>query len=260
MITAVSLITGNAGKAAEYAHLLGVPVTPVRDELVEIQSLDVEEVVRHKAAQAYRTRRAPVLVDDTALTFDAWRGSAVPHRRHRWLTLLGRWSNERTTPAWPRWRRRLTTTAHPRSPQPYRRPAPARSPRHRAGWAVRRSRPHEGCVTWRTGSSHRTPHHHLAAPWPPVPSRSTPTRPGSRDPVRSPRSLGRPDPAVDRGMGRPRPASPAPRNHPAASGPAHHPSGVDRRRASLAPPPSPPPQATLRASAETGRCGRRPEG
>ncbi|MCP2333121.1 RdgB/HAM1 family non-canonical purine NTP pyrophosphatase [Actinoalloteichus caeruleus] len=78
MITAVSLITGNAGKAAEYTELLGVPVTAVRDELVEIQSLDVEEVVRHKAAQAYRTRRAPVLVDDTALTFDAWNGLPGP--------------------------------------------------------------------------------------------------------------------------------------------------------------------------------------
>ncbi|MCA1229399.1 non-canonical purine NTP pyrophosphatase [Saccharopolyspora sp. 6M] len=74
MIDHLSLITGNAGKAAEYAELLEMPVTPVQEDLLEIQSLDVEEVVRHKAHDAYLAHGAPVLVDDTALTLLAWNG------------------------------------------------------------------------------------------------------------------------------------------------------------------------------------------
>lgn len=74
MITHLSLITGNAGKAREYADLLGIPVTPVQEDLLEVQSLDVEEVVRHKARDAYRAHGAPVLVDDTALVLEAWNG------------------------------------------------------------------------------------------------------------------------------------------------------------------------------------------
>lgn len=74
MLDHVSLVTGNQGKAREYATLLGIDVTPVREDLIEIQSLDVAKVVERKAADAYAKLRSPVLVDDTGLALDAWNG------------------------------------------------------------------------------------------------------------------------------------------------------------------------------------------
>lgn len=74
MIDRVSLITGNEGKAREYAALLGIEVTAVKEDLIEIQALDVAEVVERKVADAYAKLRSPVLVDDTGLVLNAWNG------------------------------------------------------------------------------------------------------------------------------------------------------------------------------------------
>jgi XTP/dITP diphosphohydrolase len=74
MIERVSLITGNEGKAREYASLLGIEVVAVKEDLIEIQSLDVVKVVERKAADAYSKLRSPVLVDDTGLVLHAWNG------------------------------------------------------------------------------------------------------------------------------------------------------------------------------------------
>jgi non-canonical purine NTP pyrophosphatase (RdgB/HAM1 family) len=75
MIERIALVTGNPGKAAEFAALLGIDVTPVKaGELTEIQSLDVAEVAARKAADAYALLGEPVLVDDTGLTFREWNG------------------------------------------------------------------------------------------------------------------------------------------------------------------------------------------
>jgi XTP/dITP diphosphohydrolase len=41
MLDRISLVTGNAGKASEYAAMLGIQVTSAKAELTEIQSLDV---------------------------------------------------------------------------------------------------------------------------------------------------------------------------------------------------------------------------
>jgi XTP/dITP diphosphohydrolase len=74
MLDRITLVTGNAGKAAEYAAMLGIDVTPARAELTEVQSLDVAHVAACKAADAYAQLREPVLVDDTGLTIHAWNG------------------------------------------------------------------------------------------------------------------------------------------------------------------------------------------
>lgn len=74
MLDRIALITGNAGKAAEYAAMLGIEVTPAKAELTEIQSLDVAAVAARKAADAYAQLREPVLVDDTGLAVHAWNG------------------------------------------------------------------------------------------------------------------------------------------------------------------------------------------
>lgn len=72
MITRVALITGSEGKAREYADLLGLDITAVKEELTEVQALDVADVVTRKAEEAYARIGVPVLVDDTGLTLHAW--------------------------------------------------------------------------------------------------------------------------------------------------------------------------------------------
>jgi XTP/dITP diphosphohydrolase len=74
MLDRITLITGNVGKAAEFAAMLGIEVTPAKAALTEVQSLDVADVAARKAADAYDQLREPVLVDDTGLTIHAWNG------------------------------------------------------------------------------------------------------------------------------------------------------------------------------------------
>ena len=74
MLDRIALITGSAGKAAEYAAMLGIEVTSAKAELTEVQSLDVAVVAARKAADAYAQLGEPVLVDDTGLTVHAWNG------------------------------------------------------------------------------------------------------------------------------------------------------------------------------------------
>ncbi|MGP4113991.1 RdgB/HAM1 family non-canonical purine NTP pyrophosphatase [Streptomyces sp. 4N509B] len=83
MIDRLSLVTGNEGKAREFTTLLGIEIVPVKEELIEIQSLDVMEVARRKAADAYSKLRRPVLVDDTGLHLKAWNG--LPGALIRWF-------------------------------------------------------------------------------------------------------------------------------------------------------------------------------
>ena len=67
----IALITGNAGKAAEYAAMLGIDVTPAKLELTDVQSRDVAAVADRKAADACAQLGQPVLVD---LSVRAWNG------------------------------------------------------------------------------------------------------------------------------------------------------------------------------------------
>ncbi len=66
-----TLITGNQHKADQLAQWLGVPVTHEKVDLDEIQSLDPQAIVKHKARQAFEIVQKPVLVEDVALTIDA---------------------------------------------------------------------------------------------------------------------------------------------------------------------------------------------
>ena len=74
MLDRITLITGNAGKATEFAAMLGIEVTPAKAELTEIQALDVATVAKRKAADAYAQLGTPVLVDDTGLSLRGWNG------------------------------------------------------------------------------------------------------------------------------------------------------------------------------------------
>lgn len=61
-------ITGNQHKIEYLTKWLGLEVEHQKVDLQEIQSLDLHEVVAHKAKQAYELVGRPVLVEDVALT------------------------------------------------------------------------------------------------------------------------------------------------------------------------------------------------
>lgn len=74
----VIYITGNQKKADYLAKYLGHPVIHQKMDLDEIQSLDLKKIVRHKLMQAYGIAKKPVLVEDTTLGFNVWKGLPGP--------------------------------------------------------------------------------------------------------------------------------------------------------------------------------------
>ncbi len=76
-------VTGNLDKLREAQEVLGVALSHRALDLEEIQSLDLDEIVRHKAAAAQRRLEAPVMVEDTSLELAALGG--FPGPLVRWL-------------------------------------------------------------------------------------------------------------------------------------------------------------------------------
>lgn len=66
-----TFITGNENKARYVAQWLGKDVPHHKFDLDELQTLDLRELVTHKAKQAYNLLRSPVLVEDAQLSFTA---------------------------------------------------------------------------------------------------------------------------------------------------------------------------------------------
>ena len=84
----ITFITGNPGKAEEIARYLGFPIDHVPLDLDEIQSLDLEEIVKDKAMRAYEKIKRPVLVEDTSFVFSAF--GKLPGTLIKWFfTELG---------------------------------------------------------------------------------------------------------------------------------------------------------------------------
>lgn len=65
----ITLVTGNPGKAEQISRFLGHRIRHSNLDLIEIQSLDPEEIVTHKVREAYSQLQSPVLVEDVSLTF-----------------------------------------------------------------------------------------------------------------------------------------------------------------------------------------------
>src|SRR5688572_11256576 len=70
-ISSLTFITGNPAKAEQLRRHLEYPVEHQKLDLHEIQSLDLREIVEHKAKDAFRQVGKPVLVEDTSLIFHA---------------------------------------------------------------------------------------------------------------------------------------------------------------------------------------------
>ncbi len=67
----LTFITGNANKSKQLSHYLGIPLDHQKLDLIEIQSLDLVEIITHKAREAYAQIKRPVIVDDFSLVISA---------------------------------------------------------------------------------------------------------------------------------------------------------------------------------------------
>jgi len=74
----VVYVTGNPEKAENFAKHMGQEIAHQPAELDEIQTMDSEELVGHKARQAYAQIGRPVLVEDVELSFKALGGLPGP--------------------------------------------------------------------------------------------------------------------------------------------------------------------------------------
>lgn len=79
----LTFITGNQDKADYLAKWLGIAVPHQKIDLPELQSLELEAVVAHKAREAYAQLGTPVLVEDVALSFAAF--GTLPGTYVKWF-------------------------------------------------------------------------------------------------------------------------------------------------------------------------------
>lgn len=67
----ITFVTSNPHKAAQLGWHLNVAINHIAIELPELQSLDINAVISHKALAAFNKINSPVLVEDTALIYNA---------------------------------------------------------------------------------------------------------------------------------------------------------------------------------------------
>lgn len=72
------LVTSNAGKRREAERILGGAIETADIDLPEIQSLDMSEVLRAKADEAWRHLKRPLIVEETGLEIHAMNGFPGP--------------------------------------------------------------------------------------------------------------------------------------------------------------------------------------
>jgi Xanthosine triphosphate pyrophosphatase len=77
-------VSSNLGKLREAQEVLGMTLDHQALDLHEIQSLSLEEVVRHKARTAYARIGRPVLVEDTSLELAGLGGFRAPWCAGSW--------------------------------------------------------------------------------------------------------------------------------------------------------------------------------
>lgn len=74
----VTFITGNQNKISFLEKYLDHPIKHIKLDLDELQTLDIQKLVEHKAKQAYEEVQEPVLVEDSSLEFLAFGGLPGP--------------------------------------------------------------------------------------------------------------------------------------------------------------------------------------
>ena len=68
-MTEVYFVTGNSDKARLFSKMVGFEIKNIKVDLEEIQSLELSEIVKHKAIEAYKITKKPVIVEDSKLSF-----------------------------------------------------------------------------------------------------------------------------------------------------------------------------------------------
>lgn len=71
-------VTGNKNKVKEVQVVFDHPIEIVDLDLDEIQSLDINEVVKKKAEAAYLQVKKPLIVEDVGMYVKAWNGFPGP--------------------------------------------------------------------------------------------------------------------------------------------------------------------------------------
>ncbi|MBP6882462.1 MAG: non-canonical purine NTP pyrophosphatase [Candidatus Levybacteria bacterium] len=71
MVGSITFITGNQAKVEWLRRHITTPVDHQKLDIPEIQSLELKEVVKYKAEEAFRQLQLPLLVEDTSLRFTA---------------------------------------------------------------------------------------------------------------------------------------------------------------------------------------------
>lgn len=77
------LVTQSKGKLREIERIVGYSLEHSEIDLIEIQSVEVEEVVGCKVRLAYERLGKPVMVEDTGLHIKAWEG--LPGALIKWF-------------------------------------------------------------------------------------------------------------------------------------------------------------------------------
>ena len=84
LLKSVNFVTGNPNKVKEAGAILEIDLKQVElDGLYELQTNDLNALVRNKAQQAYDSLQVPVLVEDSGLLFSAWNG--LPGALVKWF-------------------------------------------------------------------------------------------------------------------------------------------------------------------------------
>lgn len=84
MLKTVRFVTGNPDKLREARQILGMEIGQADvGDLEELQTIEVEDLIRHKAEEAHRKMKAPLIVEDTGLVFLAWKG--LPGALIKWF-------------------------------------------------------------------------------------------------------------------------------------------------------------------------------
>jgi len=77
----LTVVTGNSKKLREIQSAfedIDLEITNEKLDLVEIQSLDIEEICEYKVKEAYKILKKPVMVEDTSATIDELNGLPGP--------------------------------------------------------------------------------------------------------------------------------------------------------------------------------------
>ena len=74
----VIFVTSNENKARELSDFLETPLKRVSMRLDEIQSMDLKEVIEHKARQAFSKLKKAIIVEDVGFYIKQWNGFPGP--------------------------------------------------------------------------------------------------------------------------------------------------------------------------------------